>query len=188
MKRLLLALFLLVGVLLTIWPQTTLPSNPLLEGTYPGIDGKPYIALTDAQIQAWLKTVTPEVLFGSLRKLDLIEHVQPTATVPDAVIGLTKDRSIFLAWADPGKLTLDVAGELSYSIKLDAKEFKGLAPAESPLKIIVATAIGLIAASVMQYAEGEIGITKVTPIGSIGISVAIGGGLSGLVYALWPSK
>lgn len=182
MKKLLILLFCLTAWLL---PAQT---NPYLEGTYTGTDGKAYAPLTDAQVQAWLKSVTPEVLFNTIRKLDLIEHVQPIIGFPEAVVGTTKDHSIFLAWTDPGRLTIDVAGQLNYSIKLQAKEFKGLVKHDSPLKLIVTLLLTAATASLSEYVFEQVGLAKTNGGAAVLISIGLGGSVGGLVYGLWPQE
>lgn len=177
------------------WAQTTLtskantsPTNYLLEGTYVGTDGKPYEPLTDAQVQAWLKSVTPEVLFFNIRKLDLIEHVTPIIGFPEAVVGTEKNGNIFLAWTDPAKLTIDVAGQLNYSIPLDAKEFKGIVKKDSTLKVIISLLLSAAVAGFSEYLFDQVGITKsggvIVPVVAVGLGTASGG----LLFALWPQE
>jgi hypothetical protein len=144
--------------------------------------------MTDDQVQAWLKVITPEVLFNTIRKLDLIEHVQPVIGFPEAVVGTAKDNSIFLAWTDPGKLTIDVAGQLNYSIKLDAKEFKGIIKHDSPLKIIATILLTAASAGLTEYVFDQVGITKTNGGTAVLVSIGVGGAVGGLTYLIWPQE
>ena len=187
--KILVTVLLLVALQLTGWTQTTqtLKVNPLLEG-YIGLDGKPYEPMTDEQVKAWLKTITPEQLFSEIRKLDLIEHVKPTIGFPDLVVGTTKNDSIILGWADPGAITIDVAGQLNYTLKLEPKEFKGLAKKDSTLKIIISIIATAAVSSLVEFAMDQVGISKSSPLLGIGISVAGGGLVGGLIYVCWPEN
>jgi hypothetical protein len=177
------AVILLVGVLLTGWAQTTPTSNPLLDSDqiFIGIDGKPYTPMTDAEVQNYLKKVTPEMLFADIKKLDLIEHVRPMISMPQAVVGVTKNDIIFLGWGEPGKLNIDVAGQLSYSLQLKPEQFPNQIKRDSPLKIILGLVVGVAVAGFGQYGldlldpTNKLGIAK--PCISMGVGFLFGGGL-----------